>query len=127
MRRFNVSVVCGAGPERVGLSFSHRGFLVAWCVSGRPLRALVRASGVATFFLIGMAPARTPLGAQRQQEVTQQGLLIAPFKSADKKVGNKVADEIRGRVEKAGSKRDLEVVDERSLTTALFNACLLYT
>ena len=80
---------------------------MAWCVSGRPLRALVRASGVATFFLIVMAPARTPLGAQRQQEFTQQGLLIAPFKSADRKVGNKVADEIRGRVEKAGSKRDL--------------------
>lgn len=95
---------------------------MAWCVTGRPLRALVRASGVATFFLIMMAPARTPLGAQRQQEFTQQGLLIAPFKSADRKVGNKVADEIRGRVEKAGSKRDLEVVDERSLTTALFNA-----
>jgi len=77
---------------------------------------------VATLFLALVAPASSPLGAQRQQEFTQQGLLIAPFKSADKKVGNKVADEIRGRVEKAGNKRDLEVVDEKSLTTALFNA-----
>jgi predicted Zn-dependent protease len=69
-----------------------------------------------------MAPLRNRLGAQRQQEFTQQGLLIAPFKSADRKLGNKVADAIRGRVEKAGNKRELEVIDERSLITALFNA-----
>jgi tetratricopeptide (TPR) repeat protein len=65
---------------------------------------------------------RNTLGAQRQQEFTQQGLLIAPFKSGDKKLGNKIADQIRGRVEKSGNKRDLEVIDERSLTNALFNA-----
>src|SRR5688500_1174330 len=67
-------------------------------------------------------PARNPLGAQRQQEFTEQGLLVAPFKSADRKLGNKVADEIRGRVEKAGNKRELEVIDEKAMTTALFNA-----
>ena len=81
-----------------------------------------RALRVAALLATLMAPLRNTLGAQRQQEFTQQGLLIAPFKSADRKLGNKVADEIRGRVEKAGNKRELEVIDERSLITALFNA-----
>src|SRR5688500_20044202 len=67
-------------------------------------------------------PARNPLGAQRQQEFTEQGLLVSPFKSADRKLGNKVADEIRGRVEKSANKRELDVIDEKSMTTALFNA-----
>ena len=64
----------------------------------------------------------TPAHAQRQQEFTQQGLLVSPFKSADRKLGNKVADEIRGRVGKGSNKRDLDVIDERSMETALFNA-----
>ena len=67
-------------------------------------------------------PSRAPLGAQRQQEFTQQGMLVSPFKSADRKLGNKVADEIRGRVDKSASKRELDVIDEKSMTTALFNA-----
>jgi tetratricopeptide (TPR) repeat protein len=95
---------------------------VVWCVVNRATRALMRSLGVATLFLTVLAPARAPLGAQRQQEFTQQGLLVATFKSADRKLGNKVADEIRGRVGKAGNKRDLEVIDEKSMTTALFNA-----
>jgi tetratricopeptide (TPR) repeat protein len=88
------------------------------CVSRRVARVL----GVATLLAVMWNPARASLGAQRQQEFTQQGLLVSPFKSTDKKLGNKVADEIRGRVEKAANKRELEVVDERSMTTALFNA-----
>jgi len=60
--------------------------------------------------------------AQRAQEFTQQGLLVSPFKSADRKVGNKIADEIRGRVDKSANNRELEVIDERSMTNALFNA-----
>ena len=67
-------------------------------------------------------PSRTPLSAQRQQEFTQQGLLVSPFKSSDKKLGNHIADEIRGRVDKSSSKRELEVIDEKAMTTALFNA-----
>jgi tetratricopeptide (TPR) repeat protein len=65
---------------------------------------------------------RNPLGAQRRQEFTQQGLLVSPFKSTDKKLGNHVADEVRGRVEKAANKRELEVIDEKAMSTALFNA-----
>jgi len=49
-------------------------------------------------------------------------LLVSPFKSADKKLGNHVADEVRGRVEKAANKRELEVIDEKAMTTALVNA-----
>lgn len=82
----------------------------------------MRALGIAAFITIVWHPARTPLGAQRQQEFTQQGLLVSPFKSGEKKLGNKVADEIRGRVEKAGNKRELDVIDEKSMITALFNA-----
>lgn len=83
---------------------------------------LTRALRVAAILLGVIAPARSPLGAQRQQEFTQQGLLVSPFKSNDRKLGNHVADEIRGRVEKGSSKRELEVIDEKSMTTALFNA-----
>ena len=86
------------------------------------LRCATRTLGVATLLAVIWNPARTTLGAQRQQEFTQQGLLVAPFKSNERKLGNKVADEIRGRVEKAGNKRELEVIDEKSMTTALFNA-----
>src|SRR5215210_6558429 len=96
------------------LSFPPRGSPVEWCLSDRAVRAL----SVAALLFTVIALASTPHGAQRQQEFTQQGLLIAPFKSADRKLGNKVADEIRGRVEKAGSKRDLEVIDEKSMVTA---------
>ncbi len=85
-------------------------------------RRLTRALGVATLLIVVLSPAHTPLGAQRHQEFTQQGLLVSPFKSADKKLGNHIADEIRGRVEKAGNKRELEVIDEKAVTTALFNA-----
>jgi tetratricopeptide (TPR) repeat protein len=49
-------------------------------------------------------------------------LLVSPFKSADKKLGNHVADEVRGRVEKTANKRELEVIDEKAMTTALVNA-----
>jgi TolB-like protein len=65
---------------------------------------------------------RNPLGAQRRQEFTQQGMLVSPFKSTDRKLGNHVADEIRGRVDKTANKRELEVIDEKAMTTALFNA-----
>jgi tetratricopeptide (TPR) repeat protein len=85
-------------------------------------RRVARAVSVATLLATVWHPTRNPLGAQRHQEFTQQGLLVAPFKSAERKLGNKVADEIRGRVEKAGNKRELEVIDEKSMTTALFNA-----
>jgi len=85
-------------------------------------RRLTRALSVATLLAVVWNPARTTLGAQRQQEFTEQGLLVAPFKSNEKKLGNKIADEIRGRVEKAGNKRELEVIDEKSMVTALFNA-----
>lgn len=87
----------------------------------RVYRRLTSALGV----IVGVAlliPSRTPLGAQRQQEFTQQGLLVSPFKSADKKLGNHVADEIRGRVGKTASKRELDVIDEKSMINALFNA-----
>lgn len=90
------------------------------CLVGRC--RLTRALGVAILFAAVVTPAHTPLGAQRQQEFTQQGLLVAPFRSADRKLGNKIADEIRGRVEKAGNKRELDVITERAMTTALFNA-----
>ena len=86
------------------------------------LRRVARALSGATLLAVVWNPTRTTLGAQRRQEFTQQGLLVAPFKSADKKLGNKVGDEIRGRVEKSGNKRELEVIDEKSMTTALFNA-----
>ena len=85
-------------------------------------RRLTRALSVATLLAVVWNPARTTLGAQRRQEFTEQGLLVAPFKSNEKKLGNKIADEIRGRVEKAGNKRELEVIDEKSMVTALFNA-----
>lgn len=78
-------------------------------------------SGTAVALTIALAPVN-PLAAQRQQEFTQQGLLVAPFRSADKKLGNKVADEIRGRVDKSAGKRELDVIDEKSMVTALFNA-----
>src|SRR5512132_703379 len=100
MRRINVPLLVVAGEPaggRSALSFGRRGSSVERCVSVRAVRALA----VATLFLTVVTPASSGLGAQRQQEFTQQGLLVAPFKSADKKVGNKVADEIRGRVEKA--------------------------
>jgi tetratricopeptide (TPR) repeat protein len=88
------------------------------CLVGR----LTRALGVAALLVSAFDASRNPLGAQRQQEFTQQGLLVSPFKSSDKKLGNHVADEIRGRVEKQGNKRELEVIDEKAMTTALFNA-----
>jgi len=88
------------------------------CVFGR----LTRALGVAALLVSIIEPSRNPLSAQRQQEFTQQGLLVSPFKSTDKKLGNHIADEIRGRVEKMGNKRELEVIDEKAMTTALFNA-----
>ena len=86
------------------------------------LGRLTRVLSVAALFMVVIDPARAPLGAQRHQEFTQQGLLVSPFLSADKKLGNHIADEIRGRVEKLSNKRELEVIDERSMTTALFNA-----
>jgi len=91
---------------------------VGLCVVDR----LTRALGVAILITVAFGPVRSPLGAQRQQEFTQQGLLVSPFRSADRKLGNHVADEIHGRVEKASSKRELDVIDERAMTTALFNA-----
>jgi tetratricopeptide (TPR) repeat protein len=91
---------------------------VELCVFGR----LTRPLGAAILLLVVIAPVRSPLGAQRRQEFTQQGLLVSPFKSADKKLGNHVADEIRDKVDKAASKRELEVIDEKAMTTALFNA-----
>ena len=84
---------------------------------------LTRALSVAIILTAFVNPMRSPLAAQRrQQEFTQQGLLVAPFKSSEKKLGNKVADEIRGRVDKAANNREVEVIDEKSMTTALFNA-----
>ena len=84
---------------------------------------LTRILGAAVILTALWHPARSPLAAQRRpQEFTQQGMLVAPFKSNEKKLGNKVADEVRGRVEKAANKRELEVIDEKSMTTALFNA-----
>jgi len=92
-------------------------------VRGCVLRRLTRALRVAITLTAITAAAGSPLGAQRHvQEFTQQGLLVSPFKSNDRKLGNHVADEIRGRVEKAGNKRELEVIDEKSMVTALFNA-----
>jgi len=88
------------------------------CVFGR----LPRALGATLLLLTAITPTRNPLGAQRRQEFTQQGLLVSPFKSADKKLGNHVADEVRGRVEKTANKRELEVIDEKAMTTALVNA-----
>ena len=86
------------------------------------MRSATRALSVATLLSVAWNPSWTSLGAQRQQEFTQQGMLVSPFKSSDRKLGNKVGDEIRGRIEKAANKRELEVIDERSMTTALFNA-----
>ena len=88
------------------------------CVFGR----LTKALGAAILLLATISPMRNSLGAQRRQEFTQQGMLVSPFKSTDKKLGNHVADEIRGRVDKAANKRELEVIDEKAMTTALFNA-----
>ena len=88
------------------------------CVFGR----LTRATGVAILLLGTVSPVRNDLGAQRRQEFTQQGLLVSPFKSTDKKLGNHIADEVRGRLDKAANKRELEVIDEKAMTTALFNA-----
>ena len=69
-----------------------------------------------------LIPLASPLHAQRRQEFVQQGLLIPPFKAGDRKLGNKVADEVRDRVEKAHNKRELDVIDERKMTDALFSA-----
>ena len=88
------------------------------CVFGR----LPRALGVTILLLTAITPVRNPLGAQRRQEFTQQGLLVSPFKSADKKLGNHVADEVRGRVDKAANRRELDVIDEKAMTSALFSA-----
>lgn len=88
------------------------------CTFRRMTRRLV----AATVCLVAWVPAWRSLGAQRQQEFTQQGILVAPFKSADKKLGNKVADEIRGRIDKGVNKREADVINERQMTTALFNA-----
>ena len=88
------------------------------CVFGR----LTRALGAAILLLAIVSPMRNSLGAQRRQEFTQQGMLVSPFKSHDKKLGNHVADEIRGRVDKLANNRELEVIDEKAMTTALFNA-----
>jgi tetratricopeptide (TPR) repeat protein len=85
-------------------------------------RSATRVFSVAALLSLVWNPSWTPLGAQRQQEFTQQGMLVSPFKSSDRKLGNKVADEIRGRLEKTANKREFEVIDERSMTTALFNA-----
>ena len=87
-------------------------------VRGRSTLALSAAFTVVTV----LAPVLNPLAAQRRQEFTQQGLLVAPFKSSDRKLGNKVADEIRGRVNKVANDRELEVIDERAMQTALLNA-----
>src|SRR5688500_283526 len=95
-----------------------RGLLVGLSVRWYATRVL----GVATLISVAWNPLRAPLGAQRQQEFTQQAMLVSPFKSSEKKLGNKVADEIRGRVEKAANKRELDVINEKSMTTALFNA-----
>jgi tetratricopeptide (TPR) repeat protein len=83
---------------------------------------LPRALGAAILLLTAVTPVRNPLGAQRRQEFTQQGLLISPFKSADKKLGNRVADGVRGRVDKAANKHELEVIDETAVSNALTNA-----
>lgn len=72
--------------------------------------------------LVSVLPLLNPLQAQRQQEFTQQGILIAPFQSADRKLGNRIADQVRGRVERAANKRELDVIDERTMTNALVNA-----
>ena len=88
------------------------------CVFGR----LTRALGAAILLLTAITPVGNPLGAQRRQEFTQQGLLVSPFSSADKKLGNHLADEVRGRVEKAANKHELEVIDERAMSNALTNA-----
>ena len=88
------------------------------CVFGR----LTRALGAAILLLTAITPVRNPLGAQRRQEFTQQGLLVSPFSSAEKKLGNHVADEVRGRVEKGANKHELEVIDERAMSNALTNA-----
>ena len=85
-------------------------------------RRLTSALSVTILLLTIVVPARTPLGAQRHQEFTQQGLLVSPFKSNDRKLGNRIADEIRGRVDKSSSDRELQVIDEREMTNALFNA-----
>ena len=83
---------------------------------------LTSALNVTIVLLTIVFPSRTPLGAQRRQEFTQQGLLVSPFKSNEKKLGNRIADEIRGRIDKVSNDRELEVIDERAMTTALFNA-----
>jgi tetratricopeptide (TPR) repeat protein len=85
-------------------------------------RRLTSALSVTVLLLTIVFPARNPLGAQRHQEFTQQGLLVSPFKSNDKKLGNHIADEIRGRIDKSSSDRELAVIDERAMTNALFNA-----
>ena len=69
-------------------AFSHpRGSQVELCVFGR----LTRALGATILLLTAITPVRNPLGAPRRQEFTHQGLLVSPFKSADKKLGNHVA------------------------------------
>ena len=88
----------------------------------RAVIRLLRGLGGALVITAGLAPAYGPLAAQRTQEFTQQGLLVAPFKGTDRKLGNKIADEIRGRVDKSASNRELDVIDERAMTNALFNA-----
>src|SRR5689334_10823443 len=51
-----------------------RGQSVGSCVVDRMTRALSAAILIAAVFV----PARAPLAAQRQQEFTQQGLLVSP-------------------------------------------------
>ena len=82
----------------------------------------MKSAGSVLIFMVALSPLLEPLRAQRVQEFTQQGILIPPFRSGDRKLGNRVGDEVRERVEKAHNKRALDVIDERKLTEALFNA-----
>src|SRR5437763_291295 len=86
-------------------------------VSG--VKSILRANGGAAFgqfalaFFIGMVSAAAAAAQKKAPEFTRQGLLITtfvPHGSADLGFGRKAADEVRGRVSKLSSKREVDVI-----------------
>jgi tetratricopeptide (TPR) repeat protein len=53
------------------------------------------------------------------QGFTQQVVMVVPFEGRDRRLGNSVADEVRGRLGRTVRKREVTIVDEYSMETLL--------